>query len=77
MIQVTLGTNTNRFRKTVDPNTTLRSLLEENDIDYSTGTLHLDGVTMKPGDLDKSFADLGITEKCFLINVVKGDGGTI
>ena len=33
----------------------------------------LDGTTLMPGDLDKSFAQFGITEKCFLLNVVKAD----
>lgn len=33
----------------------------------------LDGVTLQAGDLDKSFAAMGITEKCFLLNVVKAD----
>ena len=75
MIKVTIGTNTSRSSVIVDPNKTLREVLEDNGVDYSTGTLHLDGVTLTPGQLDKSFAELGITEKCFLINVVKGDGG--
>ena len=74
MIKVTVGTNTRRTSVIVEPNRTLRSVLEEQEIDYSTGTLHLDGSTVTPGQLDKTFAELGITEKCFLISVVKADG---
>ena len=74
MIKVTVGTNTRRTSVIVEPNRTLRSVLEDQDIDYSTGTLHLDGSTATPGHLDKTFAELGITEKCFLISVVKADG---
>lgn len=74
MIKVTVGTNTRRTSVIVEPNRTLRSVLEDQDIDYSTGTLHLDGSTVTPGQLDKTFAELGITEKCFLISVVKADG---
>ena len=74
MIKVTVGTNTRRTSVIVEPNRTLRSVLEDQEIDYSTGTLHLDGSTITPGQLDKTFAELGITEKCFLISVVKADG---
>jgi hypothetical protein len=73
MIQVTIGTNTNRSKTTVDPTMTLRALLDEKEINYSVATLHLDGCTLQPGDLDKTFADFGITESCYLIAVVKAD----
>lgn len=74
MIKVTVGTNTRRTSVIVEPSKSLRSVLEDQEIDYSTGTLHLDGSTVTPGQLDKTFAELGITEKCFLISVVKADG---
>lgn len=74
MIKVTVGTNTRRTSVIVEPTATLRSVLEDQEVDYSTGTLHLDGSTVTPGQLDKTFAELGITEKCFLISVVKADG---
>ena len=32
-----------------------------------------DSLTLSPGDLDKTFADFGIAEKCYLLNVVKAD----
>jgi hypothetical protein len=73
MIQVTLGTNTNRKKVNVDPNTTLRTVLEDNEVNYSTATVHMDGASLQPGDLDKSFADFGITESTYLIAVVKAD----
>lgn len=73
MIRVKVGNNAGREWVTVDENKTLRTVLEENEIDYTTGTMHLDGSTLRPGDLDKTFADFGITDKCFLMNVVKAD----
>lgn len=74
MIRVTLGNNLKKENVTVDENTTtLRKALEDADIDYTIGMMHLDGSTLRPGDLDKTFAELGIKEKCFLLNVVKGD----
>lgn len=75
MIKVLIGTNTNRKEVIVDPARTLKSVLEENNIDYTTGGIHLDGMSVAGGDLNKSFTDHGITEDCILISVVKGDGG--
>lgn len=73
MIKVTLGNNVKRKSEILDENTTLREALEDAEIDYTTGIMNLDGSTLSPGDLDKTFADFGITEKCYLLNVVKAD----
>lgn len=73
MIQVTIGTNTNRKKVTIDPNRTLRSVLEENEINYAVAQLHMDGASLQPGDLDKTFSQLGIVDSCYLIAVVKAD----
>ena len=73
MIKVTVGNNVKRNSVIVDEATTLRSVLETNEIDYTRGTMHLDGSTLQPGDLDKSFSDMGIREKCFLLYVVNAD----
>ena len=73
MIKVTVGNNVKRESVIVDENTTLRAVLEDNGIDYTSATMHLDGSSLKPGEIDKTFADLGITEKCYLLNVVKAD----
>lgn len=73
MIKVVVGNNADKKRVVVDENVTLRSCLEENGIEYTRGMMHLDGATLRPGDLDKTFADFGITEKCFLLSVTKTD----
>ena len=73
MIKVTIGNNVKRTSEILDENTTLREALESAEIDYTRGTMNLDGSTLNPGDLDKTFADFGIVEKCFLLNVVKAD----
>jgi len=73
MIKVTMGNNVKRKDEILDENTTLRQALEEAGIDYNRGTMNLDGSPLCPGDLDKTFADFGITNKCFLLNVVKAD----
>jgi hypothetical protein len=74
MIKVTIGNNLKRTSVVIDENTTIRQALEDNDIDYSNGATHLDGATLQPGDMDKTFATFGITEKCSLVVVVKADG---
>ena len=73
MISVTLGTNTNRSKVLVDPTSTLREVLEDNSINYASGNLHLDGSSLKPGDLDKSFSELGISSNCYLLSIQKAD----
>lgn len=73
MIKVTLGNNVKRQSVLVESTTTLREALTANGIDYTRGMMHLDGASLQPGDLDKSFADFGITTECFLLNVVKTD----
>lgn len=77
MIKVTVGNNVKRENKIVDAGRTLRSVLEEAGIDYTKGVMHLDGSSLQAGDLDKTFADFGITEKCFLLNVVKADNALV
>lgn len=72
-IKVTIGNNVKREACIIPDTTTLRKALEDAEIDYSRGTIHLDGIALKAGDMDKTFADMGVTEKCFLINVAKTD----
>lgn len=73
MIKVVVGNNVKRETVIVDANTALRTVLEDANVDYTRGVMHLDGSSLNPGDLDKTFASLGITEKCYLLNVVKAD----
>lgn len=73
MIKVTIGNNVKRKTVIIDESTTLRAALEDAEIDYSRGTMNLDGSSLDPGDLDKTFASFGITDKCFLLGVVKAD----
>ena len=71
MIKVTVGNNVDRQTTIVEGTTTLRQVLEDADISYERGTIHLDGSSLKPGDLDKTFDDFGIKERCFLLSVVE------
>lgn len=78
MIKVIVGNNVERKTDIVEPNATLRSVLEANDIDFTRGVMHLDGSSLNPGDLNRTFLELGYDgsegkNKCFLLNVVKAD----
>ena len=73
MIKVTVGNNVKRETKIVEEESTLRAVLEEAGVDYSRGAMHLDGASLRPGDLDKTFAEIGITDTCYVLNVVKQD----
>lgn len=73
-IQVRLGTNTQRKDINVQSSDSLRSVLENNNVDYGAATVNLDGSSLSPGDMDKSFDEMGITgNRCMLVAVVKSD----
>lgn len=71
MIKVIFGDNLDRKQAIVEKTATPRSVLEDAGFDYSRGALNLDGATLRPGDIDKTFEELGVTEKCYLLSVVK------
>lgn len=72
MLRVYVGNNLDRKPVDVSSETTLRKVLEDAGIDYSQGMTSLDGATLKPGDLDKTFAQMNVTgEKCYLLNTAK------
>ena len=78
MIRVYVGDNLNHPQKTIDENTTLRQTFKDAGIEYGSGVITLDGSSIRPGDLDKTFADFGYdgTEghnKAFLFSVSKMD----
>lgn len=73
MVKITVGNNVQRSTVIVPSTQTLRKTLEDAGVDYTKGMTTLDGSTLGAGELDKSFGDMGIKEKAFLLNVVKAD----
>lgn len=72
MLKVYVGNNLSRTPMNVSHEATLRSVFEDANIDYGIGTNSLDGATLQPGDLDKTFSEMGVTgETCYLMNVAK------
>lgn len=73
MIQVTVGTTTQRSNYNYSPDTIIRSILEEHNVDYSVAQVMLDGAALGAGNMDKTLAELNVKEKCMLIAVVKAN----
>lgn len=73
MIKVICGNNIKRETVIVEKSESLRNVLENVGIDYTRGLTTLDGAPMQPGDLDKTFDDFGIADRCYLLSVVKAD----
>lgn len=71
MVKVIVGTTTQRNEKNYTADTTIRTILEDNNVDYAVAQIMLDGTNLAVDAMDKSLADLNKTEKCMLIAVVK------
>ena len=73
MIELLFGTNTDRDSTVVSADTTPISIFEDNGIDYATGTTFLNGATLSAAEMNKTFRELGVSDKASLICVVKAD----
>ena len=73
MIQVVITNNTNKNTVIVPASNTIRQTLESAGVDYTRGTMRMDGAPLGAGDFDKTFADFGITEKTSLSAITKAD----
>ena len=67
IVNVKIGTNLNRTTISVTSDKTIRQLLEENDINYATTTIFLDGDTIHAGDMDKTLEEFNIENTCYII----------
>lgn len=70
-IRVTLGTTTTRKTVIANANETVKSVLEANNVNYGTATMHLDGCPMNVSDLSSTFEELGVKDTAYLLAVVK------
>lgn len=73
-MRVIVGNNVDKETDNhVEPSDTPRSVFEKHHIEYGYGMNTLDGSPMKPGDMDKTFAELGVTDICYLLSIKKTD----
>ena len=73
MVSVKITARNVRKNIIVDGSKTIRNIAEENDMNYETAPIYLDGAPLNPGDMDKSLSALGIIDHCVLTQVVKTD----
>lgn len=73
MINVTIITNAGQNKTMVSEDATIREILEENNVNYAVGVTSIDGCPLHSGDMDKTFAEMGVESRCYLSCVVKAD----
>lgn len=75
MINLTIGTNTERKTVIVAPDDCVRDVLEANDVSTASAAIHLNGSLIPGCDLDDTFEELGVEDdtSAMLIAVVKAD----
>lgn len=72
MINLTLITNGGRVHSIVPETNTIREILDENDIDYSVGTIMVNGMSFhNAGDLDRTLEDWGCKDRATIGVVAK------
>lgn len=72
MILVKFSNNVTRKEEVMSAQTTINEAMENLDVDVR-GLLTLNGAFISRDDYDKSFEELGVTDKARLYDVVKSD----
>lgn len=73
MLKVIAGDTLNKKEYMHTPDTTLREILQKANVDYAKYEVRFDGSLLKPGDINKTLADLRATDGCFLLASIKDD----
>jgi hypothetical protein len=75
MINLTIGTNTERKTVVVEPTDVLGEVLAANNVNTTSAAIHLNGSLIPGCDLSETFEDLGVEDdtQAMLIAVVKAD----
>ena len=63
MVKVTIVSNNPRQSYIVSEMKTVKQILDEKDIDYSTANVMVDGASLAAGEINKTLSDLGVVEK--------------
>lgn len=73
MFNIVVGSNTSRRNVMVAGEKTVKEVLREEGIDYSTSVVYIDGATANPGDINKTVNELGLADGSTIISVTKLD----
>lgn len=77
IVSVTLRNNVVSKTVNIPSDTPLRSIFEDNGVDYAAGVVSLDGAALPAGSMDKSLEELGVTgTRCYLMVTVKADNAS-
>lgn len=78
MINLTIGTNTERKNVIVSPDEVLADVLADNGVSTTSAAIHLNGSLIPGADLQETFEDLGVEDEssAMLIAVVKADSAS-
>ena len=79
MINLTIGTNTERKNSIIDVNTTLAQALADNGVSTQGTALYLNSKMLAGCDTEATFADLGVEDgsRAMLIAVVKSENASV
>ena len=75
MINLTIGTNTERTSVIVEPDAVVGQVLAANNVNTTSAAIHRNGTLIPGCDLDQTFEELGVEDDtaAMLIAVVKAD----
>lgn len=73
MIKVKLSNNVGTQEIIVDANTTVKKFLADNNVDINTALVNVDSLMLAPGDVNKTFVQLGIEPgaECVIFAITK------
>lgn len=78
MIKVEIRNNLDKHNDIIDENATIRAAFEGAGIDYSRGTIYIDGAPLGVGKINSTFAEFGYDgtpghDRCTINCVIKVD----
>jgi len=73
MIKITIANNAGTKANIFSETTTIRQAFDWAGVDYSRGMILLNGSRIQPGDIDRTFAELGVRDNSFLSCIAKTD----
>ena len=75
MIKVTVGTNHGMKEVVVEKNTTIREVLQQQNLNYANSQIFLASKCLVGQELDKTFEDYGVEEEILLTCTEKAISG--
>ena len=73
MFKVNITNNANSFAVNVPPDTTIRSILEEEGVNYQGRYVTLNTRPLSAAQMDNTLAELGVNGECYLSLIQKLD----